>query len=88
MKLFDPEVFAGKVLPIDKFCPFETINGKKTKFPSKSSKTGKFIIGKAEKLLDYEMKVLPLSQYIRFTGDGNRTGYEPLILNAETTSMF
>lgn len=76
MKLFDPEVFAGRVLPIDKFCPFETINGKKTRFPSKRSKTGKAVIEKAEKLLDYEMKVLPLSQYIRFTGDGNRTGYE------------
>lgn len=76
MKLFDPEVFAGQVLPIDKFCPFETINGRKTKFPSKRSKTGKFVIEKAEKLLDYEMKVLPLSQYIRFKGDGNRTGYE------------
>ncbi len=74
--LFDPELFGKQILPIDKFCPFETINGKKTKFPSKRSKTGKIVIEKAEKLLDYEMKVLPLSQYIRFTGDGNRTGYE------------
>ena len=76
MSLFNPELFASQILPIDKFCPFDTINGKKTKFPSKKSKTGKFIIEKAEKLLDYEMTVLPLSQYIRFTGDGNRTGYE------------
>ena len=76
MSLFNPDLFASQVLPIDKFCPFDTINGKKTRFPSKSSKAGKLLIKKANDCIDFEIPILPLSQYIRFAEDGNRKEYE------------
>lgn len=76
MKMFDKKLVADAVLPFDSFKLFEGKNA--LQLPDKNSNLAKGIIALGEKCLDYSIPILPLSQYIRFTDDGDRAGYENL----------
>lgn len=74
MKMFTPKELAEKILPYDSFDIFNKECG--ITLPQKGSETYALAVDMGEKYLDYTIPVLPLSQYIRFTDDGNRNGYE------------